>query len=158
MTFHLKSPKNIDPDTFNKIIELIVSGGEVSRQFVQVGLKNAKIIGYAMKDDQVVSTASIKVPNPAYKDKVFSQSGIEDDMGVDFEYGYNVTHPDYRRMGYTTKLNKLIFDHFSLSVFATVRNENYMSKELLIRSGFQKVGNSFKSSNGDYMLSLMIRK
>lgn len=158
MTYHLKSPSNIETTIFDQIVNLVVSGGEVKQHFAIPGLQRAKLIAYAMEDGKVVSTASIKVPNQSYKDGVFHKAGIDDDMGVSYEYGYNVTSPQYRRKGYTTNLNKIIFDHFSLPVFATVRDDNYMSAELLQRTGFVKVGKSFSSSNGDYTLSLYIKK
>lgn len=158
MTYHLKSPSNIDPVIFDQIVNLVVQGGEVKLHFAIPGLQRAKLIGYTMVNDEVVSTATIKVPNQSYKDSVFHKAGIDDDMGVSYEYGYNVTSPEYRRKGYTTNLNRIIFDHFSLPVFATVRDDNYMSSELLQRSGFVKVGNSYKSTNGNYTLSLYIKK
>ena len=158
MTYHLKSRSNIDTTIFDQIVNLVVQGGEVKQNFAIPGLQRAKLIGYVIVNNEVVSTATIKVPNQSYKDSVFHKAGIDDDMGVSYEYGYNVTSPEYRRKGYTTNLNRIIFDHFSLPVFATVRDDNYMSSELLQRSGFVKVGNSYKSTNGNYTLSLYIKK
>jgi RimJ/RimL family protein N-acetyltransferase len=152
----IEKPNNISKDHFDKIVDLVISGGEVSEAFIQIGLMRAKLISYVMVDGEIVSTASIKVPNDSYKKRVFDFAGISDD--IDYEFGYNVTRVDMRRKGYATMLMKKLFSKITIPLFATVNLNNYMSIELLERNGFVKVGKPFSSSRGNHQIQTMVRK
>jgi hypothetical protein len=140
----------------NEIIlfkKILIKAGEVSEySFTGLIEKNPKILilGNTEKIDGI---GALKIPNKAYKEKVFALSNSKKDSSeYNFELGWVVSLSS----GNGNKIVELITD-FEKNIYATVREKNEIMIHLLKKYGFQQAGFSFKSNRGNYQIVLFTK-
>lgn len=124
---------------------------------LETGLMNAKTIGYAIADGELASVGVLKRPNESYKQKVFTQAGIQElAENYPYEYGYAFTKDEerFRRKGLSSTLLEGLLRE---KVYATVRVDNFNSRGLLEKHGFVPSGNPYDNATKEYKLMIYLK-
>jgi hypothetical protein len=157
--FVYSKPKKLTKCQLDSIFNLVSKGNQVPISSLETGLMNAKTIGYAIADGELASVGVLKKPNESYKQKVFTQAGIQElAENYPYEYGYAFTKDEerFRRKGLSsTLLEGLLRD--SEKVYATVRVDNFNSRGLLEKHGFVPSGNPYDNATKEYKLMIYLK-
>ena len=103
--------------------------------------------------------AALKNPATEYREKVSKQAGIElDASDFPYELGWIYVAPPARGLGYSGELVRAAVARANgQGIFATSREDNTPMHRALLKFGFGRVGNPYKSDRGDYNLVVFTR-
>jgi GNAT superfamily N-acetyltransferase len=134
-------------------------GGEVSPNRLEKRIYSSKqlLLGYC--NEFLVAVAAIKQPSLTYKKTIFQKAGIGDSAKqYEFELGWMFVHELHRRKRYSTLLTDEATRVLgNSSSYATTRTTNNRMHQTLTRFGFTRAGATWRSSRGNYDLSLFVR-
>ena len=138
------SPSETDQDLKKQILELIVSGGQVTRRFAVPGIANAERLGFLTLDKTVVACCCLKNPTIGYKEGVFGKAkAVQNPTAYLFELGYIVTHKEYEGFGYCQDLLGTFISEVNAStMYATTRKPSMV--HILTKYGFYKSGQIYQ--------------
>ena len=124
ITFHYRTPDQIEPAVLDQIRDLIQRGGGVGKSFIRDNLRDARLIGYALDEAlRVVGSVTLKRPKEAYRKKIERATGLS--LSGYLERGYTVVEPDYRRRNIADILIKgLIERSRGERIYVTIRMDN----------------------------------
>ncbi len=134
------APAEIGEGLKSQMVTLVVEGGQVELQFAGPGVENAQRLALLLSEGLVVACASLKNPNPGYRDGVFVKSKApQSPAAYPFELGYIVTNPKYLKMGFCRELLDRFFPEIArLPCYATTRKGEMV--HVLSTHGFYKTG------------------
>lgn len=143
MNFYVNKPSEFSLSELMEIYALIGTGGQI-KLAPAVLLKqicSCKLVGVveAHEEQNFIACAAIKVPQKSYLDKVFSHAGIKN-LGIEYELGYCVTHPDYNGQGLCKGIIQDLLRLSPYSLFATTQSA--AMAHILTKNGFVKTGNT----------------
>lgn len=143
MKITVSKPKELTTKELNQVKELIILGGQVSKNNLESRILNCELIGRCFADDKLIGVSAIKRPLKSYIDKILNKAKIHKDKNPSFELGYSVTLKDFRGKGVNRKINDELLDNSKgISIFATTDNSSM--RKYLVSKGFVKVGESYK--------------
>jgi len=153
----IRPPKALTPKQMAEVVCLVESGGEVRAKDLAHNLSRCHLIGTTVQDDATVCVAAIKRPASHYVQKIAKQSEYAlHSAGA--EFGYVVTHPDFRSRKLAGELSNALLSSYPGSVFATCRLDNIGIIKILSRNGFAHVGKPYPSFMlGRALITLWIR-
>jgi predicted GNAT family N-acyltransferase len=123
---HVSPPSHINRNHLELILRLIIAGSQISTvNMLPEMLRNAKLIAYTTLGDDIISVAVLKTPNDSYREKIFTNAGIQP-IGYDVELGYLVTHQDHRGQGLSNKLVNLLLHTYKGKMYSTTRQQNHI--------------------------------
>jgi predicted GNAT family N-acyltransferase len=136
---------------------MAIKGNPVDKATVPDRVKNAALLAFIWKDDDLAAISAIKKPTENYKNCVFKKAGISERSSTySRELGYVQTHTEYRRSGLSGEIvHAIIKKNGGRPVFATTEN-TYM-KRILESNGFTKIGSEYLAKDGKGLLSLFVR-
>lgn len=148
-TTFINNPKEIEDSTIDKIIDLIVSGGQMERIGLKEKLLNAVFIAYMLNDDgQLICTATLKNPFGSYRTKVYKLSKSLVAPQDEKEIGYIVTNSNFENQGHCSRLLTKFFQTIpSLKLYATTRKPAMVN--ILSKFNFKQTGQIY---NNDLIL------
>lgn len=112
MTYKLLTPDNCAPKQFKIFYEIVVEGGQVMIDGLEVRIKAADFLSFCESENEVVGVASIKNPDSGYKKDTFKKANVEELAdNYTFEIGYAVTKEAHRRKGISDQLIKTLMDN-----------------------------------------------
>ena len=154
------SPTDCPKDKFDSFIELIGKGDEVISHNLKNRVENAKLLAFSYEDRKLVGVGAIKNPARTYKEKTFNKAGYKkEEKNFKYELGYIFVEKEYRKKRIGKKIFTALKDKVDIStVFATVRSDNKIMKSFLEKYGFVKLGRSYKSERGDYLVECYVPK
>jgi hypothetical protein len=155
----LKSPSNLNPRELEQIKRMIIAGGEVSAANIDERLAATKLIAFFETDNQIIATASIKVPLKSYKDKVFKKKAktTVDPKSYEYELGYLYTLPLARGKNLSNRLiSSLLLEHDGAQIFSTTRMGNMQVHAMMRAMGFVRTGGGYLNANKTDHLVLYI--
>jgi hypothetical protein len=90
MKYYIKRYTELSSKEINQIKNLIIEGDEVDVETLAERLSNVERISFFIENEEVISTASIKIPTNNYKKNTFinSKSNMNNE---DFEYELGYT-------------------------------------------------------------------
>ncbi len=156
----LKKYSDLTSEEKFKILNLIISGGEVSSDTLPEQLTKAEIISFIKDGENIVATATIKKPRDSYKTKVFTKScsGISNTI-YQYELGYVMVEQDFRKYKLATRLCALLCEKYSnQNLFATTRIDNWGMLSILKKNLFKEVGNQYLNKDKTAFLKLFVNK
>ncbi|MBD3375860.1 GNAT family N-acetyltransferase [candidate division KSB1 bacterium] len=157
MEIIVKNPKDCSDAELESFENLVAEGGEVLRVGLRERIRRAEKLVF-INADKPVAVGAIKNPNVAYKTSVFKKSGVSGQSKYQYEIGWLYVSKTARRKGYGRVLMDSIVaalaDH---ACFATTREDNDSMHYLFSQFGFSKLGQPYRSSNGEYSLALYAR-
>jgi len=147
MTYKIISPDKCDNSQLQAFYDLVVSGGQVMVEGLADKIKAADFLSFCEIDSEIVGVASIKNPNPNYKNRVFKKANVEKSADAyDFEIGYAVTKKEHRGKGISQKLIKILMENSnSKSFYATTKVDRM--RHILSKIGFKKFGDNYQNDN-----------
>lgn len=151
-----KAPVSCSTAEIEEFIRLVKQGGEVADEGLEHRVMNAEQLVFLQSGGQVVGVAALKRPNPTYRERVASASGIGlSEASFRYELGWVFVAPSARGNGYS---QSLVQEALSLSdncgVFATSRTDNGPMHRTLVKLGFKQVGMAYASRHGEHRLQL----
>lgn len=150
----IKNPKDCNDAELKSFEKLVTEGGEVALTGLRLRIQRAEKLVF-INDGICVAVGAIKNPNPRYKAHVFEKSGALEQGGYEYEIGWLYVSEAARGKGYGRVLMESIIQTLSgKACFATTRENNHPMHHLFNTFGFSKIGQPYRSENGDYSLVL----
>ena len=154
ITYHFKKPDHLPQGYLNRICQMVQAGGSVGTKWVRYNLERAFLIGYVLEKGVIVGNSSLKQPRSKYLESLSKSSKM--DLSGYLERGYTSVRPDYRGMGFGTRLleglTKRIGDK---KLFSIISEDNVATQKIAIRNRTQKVA-SFYSSRMEKQVGLWV--
>jgi ribosomal protein S18 acetylase RimI-like enzyme len=156
-TIVIKSVANLSTEAMRRIEALVTLGDEVENEDLDQRLARCQKIAIAKVGDELTCTAALKAARPWKNASVSKMSGftLSDDA---VEFGYVVTHPEFRQQGMARDLCAKILETIKGNLYATVRSDNDSMRRILESNGFVKAGHAWASRQPDKSLNLWIRE
>lgn len=155
----VKAPAECSDSELAAFVDLVVAGGEVSRDGLPNRVRAAAVLAFARLEGTLVGIAALKHPEAGYREGVISKSGFP--LPVEkfpYELGWIYISPAARRTGLSVTLAHALFSRVgSTNVFATARSDNIAIHGFLAKAAFEAVGTPYKSTRGDYALQVFVR-
>lgn len=149
-----KSPKDCTFAELESFEKLVSEGGEVALAGLRQRIMRAEKL-ILINDGDCVAVGAIKNPIAGYKAGIFEKAGVPEQSQYEHELGWLYVSKPARGRGYGRVLMESILDSLSgKACFATTREDNVSMHYLLDQFGFAKLGQPYKSQNGDYFLVL----
>lgn len=155
---NVRAPNELDDDQMTSVVSLIASGAEVKTKGLKDRIAKSKFIILLELDGILAACAAVKNPAAKYRSKAFAKSkSMLNPSSFDFELGYVVVSPPFRRRGLSSKIVSAALNSVGGSaIYATTRHEHVA--KLLLRAGLRKEGASYPSDeNRGSQLSLFVR-
>jgi len=153
----VKNPEDCSDAELASFESLVAEGGEVSLVGLRERIRRAEKLVFINLAGPV-AVGSIKNPNSGYKTGVFNKSGASGESKYQYEIGWLYVSKAARGNGYGRILmNSIITALAEHTCFATTREDNDSMHYLFSQFGFSKLGQPYKSSNGEYSLVLYAR-
>jgi predicted GNAT family N-acyltransferase len=158
MVLYIKKYSDLTIPEINQITDLIISGGEVDERLIVEGLGNSEHIAFFESNNNIIATATIKIPRESYKTKIFKKSCLTiDSNDYIFELGYIVVNNEFRNNKLASKMCQNLCSLIQGNLFATTRETNFHMQNILLSNSFRKVGNSYLNKRKTELLQLYIR-
>ncbi|MGU0933835.1 GNAT family N-acetyltransferase, partial [Pseudomonas aeruginosa] len=110
-----------------------------------------------INDGECVAIGAIKNPSTKYKARVFKKSNAAEPNKYQYELGWIYVSSLARGKGYSRALMEEIKELLAgVACFATTRENNAAMHHLFRDFGFSRLGQPYKSDNGDYSLILYV--
>jgi RimJ/RimL family protein N-acetyltransferase len=156
-TIAIKTIADLSEELLRRIEILIKLRDEVENEDLGRRLARCQKIAIGKNDDALICIAALKAKRPLKNAAVSNSSGytLSDDA---VEFGYVVTHPDFRRRGIARDLCAQILETTKGNLYATVRSDNDSMGKILESNGFVKVGHAWASRQPGRSLNLWIRE
>lgn len=149
-----KSPKDCTDAELESFEKLVTQGGEVALAGLRQRIQRAETLAF-IYDGECVAVVAIKKPNAGYKAAVFEKAGVPEESRYEYELGWLYVSKEARGRGYGRVLMESILDSLSGNAcFATTREDNDSMHYLFGQFGFSKLGQPYRSQNGNYFLVL----
>ncbi|WLH11460.1 GNAT family N-acetyltransferase [Pseudomonas hefeiensis] len=149
-----KAPKDCSSTELNTFERLVSDGGEVSLAGLRQRIQRAEKLLF-INNGECVAVGAIKNPNAGYKIGVFEKSNAPEQSKYQYELGWLYVSSAARGKGYGRVLMETIKESLAgKACFATTREDNAPMRYLFSQFGFSKLGQPYKSENGDYSLVL----
>ena len=149
-----KAPKDCSSTELKTFERLVSDGGEVSLVGLRQRIQRAEKLLF-INDGECVAVGAIKNPNAGYKADVFEKSNAPEQSKYQYELGWLYVSSSARGKGYGRVLMEAIKESLvGKACFATTREDNVPMHYLFSQFGFSKLGQPYKSGNGDYSLVL----
>lgn len=159
MELYLKKYSELSQIEISQIKNLIIEGDEVNVNTLTERLSNAERISFYIENEEIISTATIKIPTANYKKNTFinSKANVAFD-NFEFELGYISTNINYRGQKLASKLCKELCALYSNhNIFSTTRIDNEPMKSILLQNDFKEIGNEFINKKQTNFLKLHIK-
>ena len=155
INYSIKEAKEFSEEERNRFKKIVLSKGEVSeRSFDDLMNKNPILLFYP-NTKEIEAIGALKIPHDSYKNKVFKKSGTTlSPENYKYELGWIVSLVEKKGNG--GLITKILQDHKS-KIYSTVRKENIGMNKIISRTGFQKTGDAYKSTRGNYYNFLYIK-
>jgi len=157
MEIIVKNPKDCSDTEIESFLSLVAEGGEVAVGGLRERIRRAEKLIF-INTEKPVAVGAIKNPNAGYKTDVFKKSGVSEENKYQYELGWLYVSKAARGNGYGRVLMDSIVtalaDH---TCFATTREDNDSMHYLFSQFGFSRLGQPYRSSNGEYSLVLYAR-
>ncbi len=150
----IKKPSDCTPTELGSFESLVLQGGEVQQQGLQARIQQARLLGFAYRNSELVSIAAVKRPTNHHSSDVFRSSGSQASLAeFQHEYGWAFTVQSDRGLGHATRLlDQLLASDPTLAIWATTREDNVSIHQVLMRHGFARSGTPFLSERGRYLV------
>lgn len=153
----VKAGKDATRDEREEFRALVLRDPQVTPNGLSRRIAQAHLLAFRYKDGELIATGAIKC-NPEHQAHVAEDSGFPlpqaEYLG---EIGYLHTADAHRRQGYADEvLAKLIKASETMGLFATIQLKNESSQQLLIRHGFIRTGDLWRSNQVDDSVNLYI--
>lgn len=160
MELLIKKHSDLTTTELEQIQNLIINGGEVRPDTLSERLLKSSLIAFFKDNNNVVATATIKIPLDSYKAGVFSKSKpglvIQDYL---YELGYVVVDNAYQRKKLASKLCRELCRIFlSSKLFATTRVDNPFMQAILKKNYFEEIGEKYPNKDNTNFLKLYIKR
>lgn len=153
----IKNPEDCSDAELESFESLVAEGGEVSLVGLRDRIRRAEKLVFINLAGPV-AVGAIKNPNLGYKTGVFKKSGASGEGKYQYELGWLYVSEKARGNGYGRILmNSIITALADHTCFATTREDNDSMHYLFSQFGFSKLGQPYKSNNGEYSLVLYVR-
>jgi GNAT superfamily N-acetyltransferase len=155
---HIKPPAECSSKELRDFEQLVCAGGEVSTNGLSGLILNAVKLLFA-RTEKTIGVCGIKRTNIHFRNNIFQKAGVPDlQEKYCVEFGLLYVSPSFRKSGVGSSLIKAAMDEVEeTGCFATTRVSNATMHALLKRNGFVRLGNDYKSGNGEYFLSLFAK-
>jgi len=152
-----KAPSDCSKEELDTFERLVIAGGEVSPEGLRQRIQRAEKLIF-IYDGECVAIGAIKKPNAGYKAGVFKKSKVTEQREYKHELGWLYVSSAARGKGYGRALMEAIKELLAETpCFATTREDNEPMHYLFSQFGFSRLGQPYKSQNGDYLLTLYAR-
>lgn len=150
----VKSPKGCNLTELELFQSFVVEGGEVSSVGLSDRILRAEKLCF-INDGDCVAVGAIKNPSIGYKTRIFEKARVSGPSNYPYELGWLFVSTSARRKGYgRAAMEALMASLSGKACYATTREDNNDMHRLLVRFGFSRCGQPYKSNNGDYDLVL----
>ena len=158
ITVVVRAPVDCVADDISAFKQLVLSGGEVTPETLPGLVSRALTLGFGRAGERLVAVGAIKRPNPAHRDKVFAQAGVERDPSkFAFELGWVYVLPSARRRGLARSLVATLISSLNgRQAYATSAVNNAPMHTLLNRFGFKPTGAPYPSQLNDPAIRLFL--
>jgi hypothetical protein len=152
----IEKPSKFSPGELEEFAQLVSTGGKVSMAGLPARLCNAHLLATLRgTEGQLLATAGLKHPEPAYRERVSKKSGIPiPRVSYPLELGWVVVQPGAQGGKSFLLCSALLEAIPSKSVFATTGTENGRMQSTLGKLGFKREGGVWDSVEGDEQLCL----
>lgn len=151
-----KAPRDCSNTELETFERLVAAGGEVSLAGLRQRIQSAEKLIF-INDGECVAVGAIKNPNAAYKAGIFRKSNASEQRKYQYELGWFYVSSIARGKGYGRALMKETKELLGgTACFATTRENNAPMHSLFRHFGFSRLGQPYKTDNGDYSLILYV--
>lgn len=162
MKIHSKPPCECSSKELRDFEYLVCAGGEVSTNGLSGLILNAAKLFFAASahNGKLIGVGGIKELNYYYRNDVFQKAGVPEAQELyGSEFGLLYVSPLSRKRGIGCSLIKAAMAEVERrGCYATTRSTNSAMHALLGKNGFVRLGDDYKSGNGEYLLSLFAKK
>lgn len=155
----LKKPAKCTATELSVFHKLVVQGGEVDPDGLEVRIRNAKALAFGFRDDVLIGVAAVKSQTADYRHRVFQKANLgELSSTYAYELGWVFVAPDHRQNGFAAELvQKSLAAFSSESIYATAKATNAPMHRTLCKVGFSPAGNWWRSVRGQYDLAMYLK-
>ncbi len=158
MTPIVKSPDECSSEEIDKFCELVQRGEEVDPLGLTDRAKKAVALVFLVSSNELVGVAALKKPNIGYKTGLFQKAAATvpvEEFALELGWVYVV--PAHRGKGLSQNLVEAVLNRAERqNVFATSRTDNEAMHRTLVKFGFAKEGNPYRSGMGEHNLEFFI--
>jgi predicted GNAT family N-acyltransferase len=156
MQIEVKSPNDCNSEELNNFERIVVEAGQVQAVGFRDLMLNAYRLIFIKVNGKLVATGAIKVPRESYKKDIFEKAGVSELLNkYKYEIGWIFVSISQRRKGFSTEIVKALIEVISNhGCYATTKSNNIGMHTIFDKMCFEKLGNDYQSSNGDYNLRL----
>jgi ribosomal protein S18 acetylase RimI-like enzyme len=122
-------------------------------------LSNVERISFFLENEEVISTASIKIPTNNYKKNTFINSKSNmNNKDFEYELGYISTSKNFQGQKLASKLCTEFCSLYSNhNIFSTTRIDNDSMKSILTKNNFKETGKEFPNKKQSGFLKLYLK-
>ena len=162
MTFSVvqRSPKSCSVAELDAFERLVNAGREVNQIGLRARIKRAcSVVWLQGSDGSPVGVGALKYPHENYRASIFKKaSSREEPNKYELELGWIFLENQFRGQGLSDVIMKeLLSASRTKSLYATVRENNYIMRTVLVKHGFMQEGRAYLSDEGDYKVVLYIK-
>lgn len=159
LVLRAEAPTSYSTRELKAFEKLILEGGEVSSQGLAERIRSAAVLIMLSKHGMLIGIAALKRPEPGYRVRVAEKSGVSvTAAGYPYELGWVYVIPAESGSKHSYRLmDAAVVAGGVAGIFATTRTDNGAMHHILPRYGFLRVGAPYKSSRGNYCLTVFVR-
>jgi RimJ/RimL family protein N-acetyltransferase len=157
-TVVVKAPAECSTVELDAFRALVCRSGEVAGQGLLQRVRSAKLLAFAFEEGEVIGVAALKIPNPAYRCRIFQCAKMDvDPEDASYELGWGFVCQEHRRKGLSRELVGALLTSSEGRVFATSRASNEAMHKTLTHFGFSEAGERYHSKeHPDETLALFL--
>jgi len=153
----IRQPQSCNDFDIAAFCSLVRQGGEVEVDGLEERVRTARALAFLYIDRALAGIAALKQPNRRHRDGVFIAAGLANAADFAFELGWVFVPPEHRGRGYSWIVSAAALSQADgISTFATTRLDNVPMQKTLSRLSFNRAGDAWASSRGEYQLVLYV--
>lgn len=154
--FIIDNASNFSKEEIASFKKIVLDAGEVSSATFDGLIEKNPLLLFHPNTKDIKAVGALKIPNQGYKERVFKESESKaKNSNFKYELGWVVCLDNGKGIG--QKVTEALANYTPI-MYATVRKDNHSMNHIIQKFGFEKSGNSYDSSRGDYQNNLFIKE
>jgi hypothetical protein len=153
-------PTDCSTKMINEFAKMVLTGGEVPKKNLQLGIPRADRLFFTLVDKKLVGVSALRHAQIIYHKHLFERAGISEMYNPDsLESCWLFIDPDYRgHKGIWPEVQQAQVNYLgNRPSHGIYRVENDLLKPNVDKIGYRPVGKDFQTPQSDFVIRLVVR-